>query len=150
MRFDDRIFNEIDTIDTSDFLNPDNPDYDDNWEFLDQLRIREAGYDPDDTSDLTDEQRQEIDETEIYAIHRFSVDSLLWAGLFEWYQGSQGIIDHVRSAILDRRDWSITGGSIWFVSGIGYDWIDSDLLGGNGSGETRKRFIDMLNTNPQH
>lgn len=34
-----------------------------------------------------------------------------------------------------RRDYT-------FRTGVGYDWIDDDVLGGDGSGEVRKAFED--------
>lgn len=34
-----------------------------------------------------------------------------------------------------RRDYT-------FRTGVGYDWVDDDLLGGDGSGEVRKAFED--------
>lgn len=34
-----------------------------------------------------------------------------------------------------RRDYT-------FRTGVGYDWVDDDLLGGDGSGEVRRAFED--------
>lgn len=31
--------------------------------------------------------------------------------------------------------------------GIGYDWIDADVLGGNGSGKMRRKFVEWLGDN---
>lgn len=33
---------------------------------------------------------------------------------------------------------------IYFVHGVGYDWVDADLLGGNGDGSKRKEFEDGI------
>lgn len=33
---------------------------------------------------------------------------------------------------------------IYFAHGFGYDWIDDDLLGGNGDGSKRKEFEDGI------
>lgn len=34
---------------------------------------------------------------------------------------------------------------VYFVHGVGYDWIDMDLLGGNGDGSKRREFEDGIN-----
>lgn len=33
---------------------------------------------------------------------------------------------------------------IYFTHGVGYDWVDSDLLGGDGDGSKRKEFEDGI------
>lgn len=42
---------------------------------------------------------------------------------------------HVRSMVVDKDN-----GLIYFAHGVGYDWFDDDVLGGDGSGIQRAAF----------
>lgn len=46
---------------------------------------------------------------------------------------------HVRSMVIDQDN-----DLICFAHGIGYDWLDNDLLGGDGSGTARAEFMRGL------
>lgn len=46
---------------------------------------------------------------------------------------------HVRSMVVDQDN-----GLIYFAHGIGYDWLDRDLLGGDGSGTAKAEFMRGL------
>ena len=43
-----------------------------------------------------------------------------------------------------RNAYLASDGYIYMSHGIGYDWIDADLLGGSGDGETKRRFLDSV------
>lgn len=91
-------------------------------------------------SSLTDRERAfQIDEAieesfdSIFNVQRFSDQSLLYEALDAFAGSHDQALSKMRSAV--EAD-----GSVYFVTGAGYDTVDKDLLGGNGSGEVRKAF----------
>lgn len=46
---------------------------------------------------------------------------------------------HVRSMVIDQDN-----DLIYFAHGIGYDWLDNDVLGGDGSGAAQSAFMRGL------
>ncbi|HEY4623580.1 MAG TPA: hypothetical protein VIH12_06950 [Solibacillus sp.] len=67
-------------------------------------------------------------------------DSLLYGALVQWYEHKgKNMKENVRSFVEDNE-------KIYYVTGCGYDTIDSDLLGGNANGTTRKEFLQWINS----
>ncbi|NMN02767.1 hypothetical protein [Bifidobacterium panos] len=139
MRITDSIFREIDSFGVDEFLGTDydSEEYEERRGILDELKAREHGYT--DYASLTDEQRDEVDEDEILVVCRFDRYGLLADALRLWYGSFGVILEHVRSAY-DGGD-----GYIYYVTGIGYDTIGSDLLGGEADGTMAGKFLDFIN-----
>ena len=139
MRITDSIFHEIDSFGVDEFLGTDydSEEYEERLGILDELKAREHGYT--DYASLTDEQRDEVDEDEIYVVNRFKRESLLYWALRLWYGSHAAVMKHVRSAYDDEWEY------IYFVTGIGYDTIGSDLLGGEPDGTMAGKFLDFIN-----
>lgn len=64
-----------------------------------------------------------------------SVDWYTFSCVKEWFE-SKG--KDYRAEIRGYR--TNKKGEATFKTGVGYDWIDKDLLGGNGNGQARKAF----------
>lgn len=64
-----------------------------------------------------------------------SVDWYTFSCVKEWFE-SQG--KDYRTEVRGYR--TNKNGEATFKTGVGYDWIDKDLLGGNGNGQARKAF----------
>jgi len=76
----------------------------------------------------------------IIFIGSISKDSLLYSALVQWYKHKEkDMKEEVRSFVEDNDN-------IYYVTGCGYDTIDSDLLGGNANGTTRKEFLQWINS----
>lgn len=58
------------------------------------------------------------------------------AVLWEWFEDTL----HVRVKDVVRGYYEVSGTSFMMCHGVGYDWVDMDLLGGDGSGSARKLF----------
>lgn len=92
----------------------------------------EAG-EEDDINELTEAEEEE-DAWRVATIRRGSPIAIL---LEAWYdEHGLSIEDSLRSAVT-------TENAIYFVVGIGYNVIDRDMLGGDGSGDSVKEFEDM-------
>lgn len=65
-------------------------------------------------------------------------DSLIYDALIAYFGDEEKIMQTARAAVPGDE-------GIYFVTGVGYDIYDKDLLGGNGNGHTRTKFIDFLN-----
>lgn len=144
MKFNDRIYKEIDWFSAEEISERDILDGIDSWLLLDNLATLEAGYSLDE--ELTDEMEAQVsDELEsLITVGRFKFDSLLASGLAKWFhvRNISDIAGHVRSCWLscDGDDWYF-----YFVTGCGYDVISSDLLGCDADGVARRKFVDFLN-----
>ena len=76
--------------------------------------------------------------SDIIFIWKIEKRSRLYDYLLKWYGSEEELLRNV-------RDVYDTGRAIYFVTGCGYSFFDSDLLGGNADGRTVKefeRFID--------
>lgn len=102
-----------------------------------ELTAREAGY-TDYRAAYMSNDTQVVNEQDIVHIQYFNVHSPLAAALANHYQCDRlDLAQHVRSGYFDEAS-----GNVYYVTGAGYDIIDRDLLGGNGSGSTRREFED--------
>ncbi len=125
MIIDERIFNEVESVDLSDYSF-----FEENFNLLYELASKEAYSD--------DEEVIEEALSNIISVYRIHLDSLLYKALLEWYGGFANLEESVRSCTLD-------GNYIYFVTGCGYDIISADLLGGSADGKAKKEFIEFLN-----
>ena len=153
MKFNDNIFEEMQVFDgVNDFVERNNdglwvnqnPNEDANYEILESLAQNEMS---DDCNGLTDDEldNMKIDEmNSIIRVLKFSQDSLLFDGLIEWYGTRDNMLKNIRSCIQIDNGWHY---DYYFVTGVGYDTISSDLLGGQADGLAKKEFIEMLNKN---
>lgn len=125
MKFNDYIFNEIQDVD----LNSE-----ENEIFMDtiypELVDREA-------EDLDDDDYDESD-VDIEVVEFIPYNSLIWLGLLKWYGDRETALKHIRSAV-DTED------GVYYVTGVGYDTISSDLLDRPADGRSKEEFIKMLN-----
>lgn len=125
MKFNDYIFNEIQDVD----LNSE-----ENEIFMDtiypELVDREA-------EDLDDDDYDESD-VDIEVVEFIPYNSLIWLGLLKWYGDRETALKHIRSAV-DTED------GVYYVTGVGYDTISSDLLDRPADGRGKEEFIKMLN-----
>mgnify|MGYP003418137748 CR=1 FL=1 len=83
----------------------------------------------------------------IITVNRIDTNGLLYRALMKFFNkdGSHNangyklaFYDNVRSVVFD-------GGYMYWVTGMGYDTISSDLLGGNADGAKRLEFLEWLN-----
>lgn len=141
MRIGEAIFNEI-QVSGHDF----DLDSEDMCDVLWSLAATECGYDPD---ELDDERMDEVEECEsgIIRVCRIDWDSLLMDALCEWYNTNDRskVAEHVRSAV-NADDMDDNTRYMYWVTGLGYDTISADLLGGDASGDAAKAFIKFLNS----
>lgn len=141
MYIDERIFNELVPINMG---SPDEnglslEEFDSiYWE----LAQKEA-----DISDLDEEDedygtlvQDRITDADIISVWRIKNDNLLMKALIEYFGGYQEALSKIRSAVAYSDE-------IYFVTGGGYDIIDKDLLGGDGSGKTKEDFLKKINQN---
>ena len=125
MIIDERIFNEVESVDLSDYSF-----YEENFNLLYELASKEAYSDS--------EEAIEEALSNIISVYRIHLDSLLYKALLDWYGEFATLEESVRSCTLD-------GDYIYFVAGCGYDIISADLLGGSADGKAKKDFIEFLN-----
>lgn len=138
MKFNANIYNEIDSFDAAEFL-----ECEENWDIYRALQYREEDLDPATASDADLEYAEEID---LCKINRIDFDSLLLDGLCLWYQCDRmDVVNYVRSGVLVKNYNGTGKWYVFYVSGIGYDTISSDLLGNEADGVARDMFIDILN-----
>lgn len=126
----DAIFNEIHEVEN----NWEN--YEENYDIFQQLASNEM----EDTEDKENE-FDVLDTLEnIIFIGSISKNSLLYSALVKWYEyKGKNMKKSIRSFVEDNDN-------IYYVTGCGYDTIDSDLLGGKADGETRKEFLQWINS----
>lgn len=149
MKFNDNIFEEMQVFDgANDFVKHNQTDNEtdelENLDILNMLVVEEVG---DEINGLTDDELEDrkVDEYEsIIRVLKFSQDSLLFDGLIEWYGSHENMVKKIRSCIAIENGWHY---DYYFVTGIGYDTISSDLLGRKADGLAKKEFIEMLNKN---
>lgn len=98
-----------------------------------------------DISDLNEEDedydtlvQDRITDADIISVWQIKNDSLLMKALIEYFGGFYEALEHIRSAVLFNGD-------VYFVTGCGYDFISSDLLGGNSDGKKKQEFLDFIN-----
>lgn len=98
--------------------------------------------DPDEYIDLLHDEELETywDSHEISAIYTMGT---LGMAVARWYRldilTDQNIgRTKIRAGLVGQDGW------LYYVTGIGYDTVDRDLLGGDGSGEAKKRFLNSV------
>ena len=127
MKFNDYIFNEIQDIE----LNPTaNESF--MYDIYPELVDREA-------ESLATDDYDESD-VDIQVVEFIPYNSLIWLGLLKWYGDRETALKHIRSAV-DTED------GVYYVTGVGYDTISSDLLDRPADGRGKEEFIKMLNEN---
>ena len=141
MKFNDYIFNEIQDIE----LNPTaNESF--MYDIYPELVDREAeslatdDYDESDVDEAEDLDDDDYDESDvdIEVVEFIPYNSLIWLGLLKWYGDRETALKHIRSAV-DTED------GIYYVTGVGYDTISSDLLDRPADGRGKEEFVKMLN-----
>ena len=118
-------------------------------------------YEPDDFTSNTEDNTDKVDffNEELYDMFQASDNfqllqvpcySLLLQGLSEYF----GVNSFSKLAekldgvyITNAEDYGLDSSynGLYISCGIGYDRIDEDLLGGDGTGATSKKFIEFLN-----
>ena len=79
----------------------------------------------------------------IIRVLRINQDGLLFQALMKWYGGRhENVIYNVRSAYDNYSE----DGYLYYVTGIGYDTISHDLLGGTTAGDATKQFLEYINS----
>ena len=125
MKFNDYIFNEIQDIE----LNPTaNESF--MYDIYPELVDREA-------ESLATDDYDESD-VDIQVVEFIPYNSLIWLGLLKWYGDRETALKHIRSAV-DTED------GVYYVTGVGYDTISSDLLDRPADGRGKEEFVKMLN-----
>lgn len=125
MKFNDYIFNEIQDVE----LNPTaNESF--MYDIYPELVDREA-------ENLATEDYDESD-VDIEVVEYIPYNSLIWLGLLKWYGDRETALKHIRSAV-DTED------GVYYVTGVGYDTISSDLLDRPADGRGKEEFVKMLN-----
>lgn len=153
MIIDERIFNELeeinlDTIEGRDVL------YefaDESWANLSKTEKKEFCNDNDvnyDENGLTenempDEYWEMILEETIF-FYKIPEDSLLEQAIFTYGQtkGYGNLFD-----TFDKLGLTMMDNEAYFTAGCGYSIIDVDLLNGDGSGNTKREFLKIINEN---
>ena len=129
MKFNDYIFNEIQDIE----LNPTaNESF--MYDIYPELVDREA-------ENLATDDYDESD-VDIEVVEFIPYNSLIWLGLLKWYGDRETALKHIRSAV-DTED------GVYYVTGVGYDTISSDLLDRPADGRGKEEFVKMLNEDKQ-
>lgn len=110
---------------------------------LPKLKQREANFSLD--QKLNEYEKQEIFETKIQYVVKFQLESVLFEALALFYGNARNVLNYVRSAVFDPQT-----GYIYAVIGTNphrpeYDYIDQDILNGNGDGHTEKKFLYRIN-----
>ena len=147
MIINDSIFEEIQVVDPQSF-----GDYrsEEQWsdeysDILTELGEREliascdrADYSEEDWYDMV------FDEaSNIIRVLRINQDGLLYQALMKWYGGRrENLLSNVRSAYDNYSE----DGYLYYVTGIGYDTISNDLLGGTNDGDTTRQFLEYINS----
>lgn len=147
MIINESIFEEIQVVDPQSF-----GDYrsEEHWseeysEILTELGERElvascdrADYSEDDWQDMV------FDEaSNIIRVLRINQDGLLFQALTKWYGGRrENLLSNVRSAYDNYSE----DGYLYYVTGIGYDTISNDLLGGKTDGDTTRQSLEYINS----
>lgn len=110
----------------------------------------------DDWNELSEEQQEDIDvvtdddvEERINESYAETIylgvivkDSLLYRSLVQYFKE---VKDWNHDEMKDRMFFTEDENNLYLTTGCFYDIIDEDLLGGNGSGETKKQFLAWLN-----
>lgn len=91
-------------------------------------------------SSLYEDYEAAEDPNEPTAFDRISRSSLLYEALIKFFGSEEAMKEHVRSFYHNEHT-----NEIFWVHGVGYDYIDKDLLGGNGSGNTTREFLTSIN-----
>lgn len=65
-------------------------------------------------------------------------NSFLFHALVRYFRNRANFLSHVRSVIADDD-------GIYFPTGVGYDIISADLLGGQADGQARQDFLNWIN-----
>lgn len=74
----------------------------------------------------------------IIGLFAVPLDSALYDLLVEWYEDDEELLmERVRDAFTDDEN-------LYFVTGAQYMLYDADLLGGDGNGETQKKFEEFV------
>ena len=144
MFIDERIFRELEVVEHRSF-----EDYrsDEDWsdsfmEILYELAEKEIIDEKDDYEDECDWQDRVSDEaSDIIRVVRFDGDGLLALALYNYYGGHENMINSIRSCV----DNYIRDGYVYYVTGVGYDTINADLLNGNMDGRAKYEFIAEIN-----
>lgn len=114
--------------------------YEENSEILNQIAIKETCEDVsafEDESSYHDTVFETLDN--IIFIGSISKNGLLYSALVKWYKHKDKDMKQTVRSFVEDND------NIYYVTGCGYDTIDSDLLGGKADGETRKEFLQWIN-----
>lgn len=69
-------------------------------------------------------------------------DTVLDRALISYFRRAKGLS---YDEMLEKLGLVEDDDNLYFITGCGYDIVDSDLLGGDGSGKTKKQFLDWLN-----
>lgn len=138
MIIDDRIFKELEEIEFNEEKNDDLL-YRIAQEDLDK-KIEEApeDWDEDDAEEYLD------DFYDYRAVYRIPNGSLLEYALFT-YGKAQKYGDLFDT--FDKLGLTVIDDEAYLITGYGYDVIDMDLLGGDGSGSTKRIFLKIINEN---
>ena len=129
MKFNEKIFNEAKVYEPSDFINSHG----------------------DATEDFFDDELHDMFQTSgNFQLMQVPCYSLLLQGLSEYF-GINNLstlaekLDGVY--ITDAEDYGLDSSynGLYISCGLGYDRIDEDLLGGDGTGANSKKFIEFLN-----
>lgn len=128
-KFNDLIFNEVEDIEISEMYN--DPYL---YDILMEMKAKENDYDS--FADVPDDQQDDIADTELINVKLLPADSMLLNLLTQYNDDS--VLNNIRSAV-NTKD------GVYFVTGAGYDWISSDLLGAKSDGKAKQDFINWLN-----
>ena len=122
------IFNEIQEVENN------WEGYENNSYALTQLALREM-----DNEAVNEDAVFETLENIIF-VGSISKNSLLYSALVKWYKyKDKNMKKSIRSFVEDNDN-------IYYVTGSGYDTIDSDLLGGSADGMAREEFLQWINS----
>lgn len=147
MIINESIFEEIQVVEPQSFgdYNSEEQWSEEYSEILTELGERELVASCD-RADYSEEDWQDMvfDEASyIIRVLRINQDGLLFQALTKWYRGlHENLLSNVRSAYDNYSE----DGYLYYVTGIGYDTISTDLLGGKTDGDTTRQFLEYINS----
>ena len=108
---------------------------------MDILRKSNEVENPMDSDETTEDYFDRISDemSDTISLWEIKKDSLLYQALIGWYRSQNKDMSKSIRGFVNGTD------SIYWISGIGYDINDRDLLDGNGSGNTVEKFIAWIN-----
>lgn len=137
MKLDEKIFNEMINIDVNKLVITEQ-NFDD-WTIFGALA---NGFDESIKKENINEDIWMAFQSGI-TFELINTSGVLYQALLKYYKTEEQLLKKVRGSIFIKiKNEKFL---IWHHGDFGYDFIDSDLLNGNGNGMTKKEFLEIIN-----